>query len=131
MELSTPRPWWPGPLPADFADRPAPDPAQFGLPTTDDGSRDDPMIGPHLLTCSGYEHDLAALAAAPTRIVLGAGAASADELCARAAVALAAALGGSAVTFPGGHAGFLGGEFGMTGEPAGFAAVLRDVLDTR
>lgn len=88
------------------------------------------MLGPHLLTCSGYDHDLAALAAASTRIVFGAGAASAGELCARAAVAFAAALGGSAVTFPGGHVGFLGGEFGMTGEPADFAAVLRDVMDT-
>lgn len=31
-----------GPLPADFTGRPAPDPAAFGLPTEDDGSRGDP-----------------------------------------------------------------------------------------
>ena len=30
-----------GRLPDDYLDRPAPDPAQFGLPTEDDGSRDD------------------------------------------------------------------------------------------
>ncbi|WP_280434945.1 alpha/beta hydrolase [Nocardia carnea] len=118
-----------GELPADYTDRPAPDPAQFGLPTADDGSRNDPMVGPHLLSCCGHEYDPAALAAAPTRIVLGTGRASAGELCARAAIAFAAALGSEAVVFPGGHAGFLGGEFGMTGEPEAFAAVLREVLD--
>ncbi|NKY57733.1 alpha/beta fold hydrolase [Nocardia flavorosea] len=118
-----------GALPADYTDRPAPDPAQFGLPVADDGSRDDPMVGPHLLSCCGHEHDPAALAAAPTRIVLGTGRASAGELCARAAIAFAAALDREAVVFPGGHAGFTGGEFGMTGEPEAFAAVLREILD--
>lgn len=118
-----------GVLPADYTDRPAPDPAQFGLPTADDGSRDDPMVGPHLLSCCGYEYDLAAFAASPTRIVLGTGRASAGELCARAAIAFADALGSDPVVFPSGHAGFLGGEFGMTGEPEAFAAVLREVLD--
>ncbi|MFD4407093.1 alpha/beta fold hydrolase [Nocardia sp. NPDC058499] len=118
-----------GPLSADYTDRPAPDPAQFGLPAADDGSRNDPMVGPHLLSCCGHEHDPAALAAAPTRIVLGTGRASAGELCARAAIAFAAALGDEAVVFPGGHAGFAGGEFGMAGEPEAFAAVLREVLD--
>jgi hypothetical protein len=34
-----------GEVPADWTDRPAPDPAQFGLPTEDDGSREDPMLG--------------------------------------------------------------------------------------
>jgi len=27
-----------------------------------------------------------------------------------------------------GHAGFLGGKYGQSGEPAGFAARLRDIL---
>lgn len=31
--------------------------------------------------------------------------------------------------FPSHHAGILGGEFGMTGQPDAFAARLRDVLD--
>src|SRR4051794_28775820 len=30
-----------GPVPADFASQPAPDPATFGMPTDDDGRRDD------------------------------------------------------------------------------------------
>lgn len=34
-----------GPIPADYADRPPPDPAMFGLPTQDDGSRDDALVG--------------------------------------------------------------------------------------
>jgi hypothetical protein len=32
------------------------------------------------------------------------------------------------VAFPGGHGGFLGGEYGQTGEPDAFAATLRAVL---
>jgi hypothetical protein len=31
--------------------------------------------------------------------------------------------------FPGDHSGFLGGEFGQTGEPVPFAARLLEVLD--
>jgi pimeloyl-ACP methyl ester carboxylesterase len=34
-----------GAIPADFAELPAPSPADFGLPTEDDGSRDDPLLG--------------------------------------------------------------------------------------
>jgi hypothetical protein len=37
-------------------------------------------------------------------------------------------LGTTPVTFPSGHAGFLGGEYGQTGEPDAFAATLRQVL---
>jgi hypothetical protein len=34
-----------GPLPAGYADQPGPDPAQFGLPAEDDGSRDNRWWG--------------------------------------------------------------------------------------
>ena len=34
-----------GPLPAGYADQPGPDPAAFGLPAADDGSRDHPLVG--------------------------------------------------------------------------------------
>jgi hypothetical protein len=37
-------------------------------------------------------------------------------------------LGTTAVIFPGDHAGFLGGEYGQTGDPDAFAAKLREVL---
>jgi pimeloyl-ACP methyl ester carboxylesterase len=117
-----------GPLPADYNEQPAPDPAMFGLPAEDDGSRDDPLVGQNIITCNAYQYDFGALGAAPTRIVIGAGAQSAAILPGRAAVAVAERLGTSPVTFPGGHNGFLGGEFGSTGEPDAFAATLRTVL---
>ena len=44
------------------------------------------------------------------------------------AVALAQRLDTTPVPFPGDHGGFLGGEFGQTGEPEAFAAKLREVL---
>lgn len=119
-----------GPLPADYAERPAPDPAMFGLPTEDDGSRNDPLVGQNLVSGSHYQFDFEALRAASTRIVIAAGAESEGELSQRAAVAVAECLGTLPVTFPGGHGGFLGGEYGQTGEPDAFAASLRGVLAT-
>src|SRR5580704_16396910 len=65
-----------GPLPADYAEEPAPDPAAFGLPAQDDGSRNDPLVGQNIITCTAYRHDFGALRAASTRIVIGAGAQS-------------------------------------------------------
>ena len=117
-----------GPLPADFASRPAPDPASFGLPTGDDGSRDDPLVGLNMPSCPAYQHDFGALRAAPARIVPGVSAEAGTALPGRAALAVAQRLGTAAVTFPGGHDGFLGGEFGRTGDPEAFAATLRRVL---
>jgi pimeloyl-ACP methyl ester carboxylesterase len=117
-----------GPLPADYTEQPAPDPAMFGLPGEDDGSRNDPLVGQNIITCNAYQHDFGALRAASTRIVIGAGAQSGAILSGRAAVAVAERLRTSPVTFPGGHDGFLGGEFGSTGEPDAFAATLRAVL---
>ena len=116
-----------GPIPADFTAN-APGPAAFGLPAEDDGSRNDPLVGQNIATCNYYEHDFDALPAASTRIVVGVGAESKDQLAHRAGLAVAERLGTPAVTFPGDHAGFLGGEFGMTGDPDGFAATLREVL---
>jgi pimeloyl-ACP methyl ester carboxylesterase len=117
-----------GPIPADFADQPPPDPADFGLPSEDDGTRDDPMVGRHIVTTTHYEHDFDALRAASTRIVVGAGAESEGEMAHRAAVAVAEKLGTEAVIFPSHHAGFLGGEFGTKGDPDAFASTLRQVL---
>jgi pimeloyl-ACP methyl ester carboxylesterase len=117
-----------GPFPADYAERPAPDPTMFGLPTQDDGSRDDPLVGQNMVSSPAYQHDFDALRAAPTRIVIGVGADSANAMTGRAATAVAERLGTPPVTFPGGHGGFLGGEYGQTGEPDAFAATLRQVL---
>jgi pimeloyl-ACP methyl ester carboxylesterase len=117
-----------GPIPADFADQPSPNPADLGMPTEDDGSRDDPMFGQNIIATTHYEFDFDALRAASTRIVIGAGAESEGEMAHRAAVAIAERLGSDAVIFPSHHGGFLGGEFGMKGDPDAFAAALRDVL---
>lgn len=119
-----------GPLPADYSERPAPDPAMFGLPTRDDGSRDDPLVGQNMPSCIAYEHDFEALRAASTRVVIGVGTTSRNVMTGRAAIAVAERLGSEAVGFPGGHDGFLGGEYGQTGESDAFAAALREVLMT-
>ena len=117
-----------GPIPPGFADQPGPDPASFGLPAEDDGSRDNPLVGLNMPETPGYQHDFDALRAAQTRIVLGVGAQSATNLAGRAGSAMAERLGTAPVTFPGGHDGFAGGEYGSTGEPDAFAATLREVL---
>jgi pimeloyl-ACP methyl ester carboxylesterase len=117
-----------GPIPADYLDRPAPDPAAFGLPTQDDGSRNDPLVGQNMVPNSHYEHDFAALRSASTRIILGVGEESAQMVAGRAGAAFAERLGQTPVTFPGGHDGFLGGEYGRMGKPDAFAATLRSLL---
>lgn len=118
-----------GELPADFVLE-VPDPGAFGLPTEDDGSRDDPLLSGASAPVSGYRPDVAALRAAGTRVVVAVGAASGHSMTARATAAVADALGVEVTEFPGDHGGFLGGEFGQVGEPDAFAARLRQVLGT-
>jgi len=120
-----------GPITADYLKQPAPEPAMFGLPTQDDGSRTDPLLAQNMVSCTHYQFDFEALQAASTRIVIGVGAESDGELASRAGVAVAERLGTTPVTFPSGHGGFLGGEYGQTGEPDAFAATLRTVLATQ
>lgn len=117
-----------GPITPDVAAQPAPDPAMFGLPTDDDGSRTDALLGQNIVSCTHFEPDFDALRAAATRIVLGAGAESDGEMAHRGAVAAAERLGLDPVIFPSNHGGFLGGEYGQNGEPDAFAAKLREVL---
>jgi pimeloyl-ACP methyl ester carboxylesterase len=120
-----------GEIPADWLDRPPPDPAMFGLPTEDDGSRNDPLLGLAMGSTSGYEPDFDALRAAPTPIVMAAGSESAGEMANRGAFAVAERLGTTPVIFPSHHGGFLGGEYGWSGEPEAFAAKLRELLAER
>jgi pimeloyl-ACP methyl ester carboxylesterase len=118
-----------GPFTDDWARQPAPDPAMFGLPTEDDGKRDDPLLGQNIETGTEPDLDFDALRAARTRVVIGVGAESDGELANRAGKAVAERLGMEAVVFPSNHGGFLGGEYGQTGEPEAFAATLRRVLE--
>ncbi len=117
-----------GPMDADFAAQPGPDPGMFGMPTEDDGNRSDPLLGQNILSCTQFEPDFAALRAASTRVVMGAGLESEGEMAHRGAVAVAERLGLTPVSFPSNHGGFLGGEYGQTGDPDGFAATLRETL---
>ncbi|MBG0833147.1 alpha/beta hydrolase [Planomonospora sp. ID67723] len=117
-----------GEVPADFAGLPVQSPADFGMPTEDDGSRDDVLFGQNLMTCTHYEHDFDALRGASTRIVVAVGAESEETLAYRAGVAVAERLGVEPAVFPSHHGGFLDGEFGMKGDPDAFAVALRQVL---
>jgi pimeloyl-ACP methyl ester carboxylesterase len=118
-----------GEIPADYTQQPAPDPAMFGLPTEDDGSRDDALLGQNIRGCTSYQPDFDALNKAKDRIVIGVGEESANALAGRGGQAVAARLGLTPVTFPSGHGGFLGNEYGQPGgKPEEFATKLREVL---
>ena len=118
-----------GPFTAEIAGQPGPDPAMFGMPTEDDGSRTDPLLGQNLITSTHYGLDFDALRSVSTRIVMAAGEESEGQMTSRGAVAVAERLGTRPVVFPSDHGGFLGGEYGQTGQPEAFAARLREVLE--
>jgi len=120
---------WHGEFTEEYFAQPAPDPAQFGMPTEDDGSRDDPLLSDRSWAVSGYRPDVDAVAAAPTRVVIAVGEESAGTFTGRTSVAIAELLGQQATVFPSHHGGFLGGEFGYAGQPEAFARTLRGVLD--
>ena len=119
---------WQGEFTDEYFARPAPDPADFGMPSDDDGSRDDPLLSDRSWAISGYRPDVDALAAAPTRIVIAVGEESLGTFTGRTSVAAAELLGQEAAVFPSHHGGFLGGEFGYAGQPEAFANRLREVL---
>ncbi|WP_222426672.1 alpha/beta fold hydrolase [Amycolatopsis rhizosphaerae] len=119
---------WRGEYTEDYFAQPPADPAQFGLPAGDDGSRDDPLLSDRSWAVSGYHPDVAALSAAPTRVVIAVGEESRDVFTGRTSVALAALLGQQPVVFPSHHGGFAGGDSPYAGKPEAFARTLRDVL---
>jgi pimeloyl-ACP methyl ester carboxylesterase len=120
---------WQGEFTDEYFAQPAADPAAFGMPSEDDGSRDDPLLSDRSWAISDYRPDVAALAAASTRIVIAVGEESLGTFTGRAAVATAEQLGQEATVFPSHHGGFLGGEFGYAGQPEAFARKLHEVLD--
>jgi pimeloyl-ACP methyl ester carboxylesterase len=121
---------WRGEFTDEYFAQAAPDPAHYGMPVEDDGSRDDPLLSDRSWAVSSYRPDVAALAAAPTRVAIGVGEESLDTFTGRTAVATAELLGQQATVFPSHHGGFLGGEFGYAGQPEAFARKLREALDT-
>lgn len=78
---------WRGALTEAYFTQPAPDPAAFGMPTTDHGSRDDPLLSDRPWAVSSYRLDLDALLYQP------------------------------ATVFPSHHGGFLGDESSYPGQP--------------
>jgi pimeloyl-ACP methyl ester carboxylesterase len=121
---------WHGEFTEEYAARPMPDPAAFGLPVDDDGSRGDPLLSGVSNAITAYRPDVAALESAPTRLVIAVGVESQGLLTGRTSVAAAEALGRDVAVFPSNHGGFLGDEFGQRGEPEAFAVRLREVLDS-
>ena len=121
---------WEGELTAEFFDRPPPDPAAFGLPTHDDGSRDDPLLSGDSDSVTAWTPDFDLLAASGVRLVVAAGEESARQVTGRSAKAVAQRLGLPLTMFPSHHGGFLGPELGWPGQPEAFAARLRKVLNS-
>jgi pimeloyl-ACP methyl ester carboxylesterase len=120
---------WRGEFTDGYFTQPEPDPAMFGMPADDDGSRDDPLLSDRSWAVSSYRPDVGALAAAPARVVIAVGEESLGTFTGRTSLAAAELLGQQAAVFPSHHGGFLGGESGYPGQPEAFARKLRDVLD--
>ncbi|MFK0132716.1 alpha/beta fold hydrolase [Streptomyces rubiginosohelvolus] len=120
---------WEGEFTDAYFAQPAPDPAAFGMPTEDDGSRDDPLLSDRSWAVSDHRPDADAINAAPTRVVIAVGEESRAVQTGRTAEAAAELLGKRVTVFPSHHGGFLDGEFGYPGKPDEFAARLREVLD--
>ncbi|TFV55026.1 alpha/beta hydrolase [Geodermatophilus sp. DF01-2] len=118
----------PGPVTDDYVEQPGPDPAAFGLPVGDDGSRDDVLLAQNLVSCTHHEYDLDALRRASTRVVAAVGEGSAGQLAHRGGLALAERLGTTAVVFPGDHGSFLDSDYGPPADVDEVAARLREVL---
>ena len=120
---------WRGEYTDEYFAQPAPDPAMFGMPAGDDGTRDDPLLSDRSWAITSYRPDVDALRAAPTRVVIAVGEESAGTVTARTSAVTAELLGPQPTVFPSHHGGFLGGESGYAGRPEAFARRLRDVLD--
>ncbi|MFD7744377.1 alpha/beta fold hydrolase [Streptomyces sp. NPDC059698] len=120
---------WEGEFTEAYFARPAPDPAAFGMPTEDDGSREDPLLSDWSWAVGDHRPDSGAIAAAGTRVVIAVGEESRTVQTGRTSVAAAELLGQRVTVFPSHHAGFIDGEFGYPGKPDEFAERLREVLD--
>ncbi|MFC9190325.1 alpha/beta fold hydrolase [Streptomyces cyaneofuscatus] len=120
---------WEGEFTEAYFDQPEADPAAFGMPAEDDGSRDDPLLSDRSWAISDHRPDVDAITAAPTRVVIAVGEESRAVQTGRTSAATAELLGQPLTVFPSHHGGFLDGEFGYPGKPDEFARRLREVLD--
>jgi hypothetical protein len=120
---------WRGEFTDEYFARPAADPAAFGMPTDDDGTRDDPLLSDRSWAITSHRPDVEALTAAPTRVVIAVGEESEGVFTGRTSLATADLLGQQPTVFPSHHGGFVGPEFGYPGQPEAFARKLREVLE--
>jgi hypothetical protein len=122
---------WRGEFTDDYFAQPPADPAMFGMPTDDDGNRDDMLLSERAVTVTRHEYGLDDILAAPTRVVLGVGEETGNTITARTARVVAERLGEDAVVFPSHHGGFVGGgeDNPYAGKPVEFGVTLREVLD--
>lgn len=94
----------------------------FGTPREGQDALDEHFQFAHMLRHTvRFRPDIAALRAAPTRLVVGIGEESGGELCDRTSRALADLLGLEPTLFPGDHIGF-------AEHPEAFAVRLREIL---
>ena len=121
---------WQGEFTDAYFAQPAPDPAMFGMPTDDDGTRDDPLLSKNSWAITDYRPDAAAAhrRADPDRD-RGRRGVGGDVHRADGARHRRRCSARRPTVFPSHHGGFLGGEFGYAGKPEEFAAQLREVLD--
>jgi pimeloyl-ACP methyl ester carboxylesterase len=120
---------WQGEFTDEYFDRSAADPAAFGLPTGDDGSRGSPILSERSWPITDYRPNVDALRSASTHMAIGVAEESGDALTGRSSRAIADLLGHEAIVFPSHHGGFVGPGFGYPGKPEEFADRLREVLD--
>jgi pimeloyl-ACP methyl ester carboxylesterase len=120
---------WQGEFTDEYFAHAAPDPAKFGMPTEDDGSRDSPLLSDRSWAVTRYRPDVDALFAAPTRLVIAVAEQSGNSFTGRTTRATADLLSQRATVFPSHHGGFVGGNSGYAGQPEAFARKLREVLD--
>lgn len=119
---------WQGEYNDEYFALPPADPAQFGMPAEDDGTRDNPLLSKDSLAVTDYQVKVDALAAAPTRVVIAVGEETGNAFTARTAIHTAKLLGQEATVFPSHHGGFMDGTFGYAGKPEEFGVKLREVL---
>ena len=121
---------WRGEYTDEYFAQPAPDPALFGMPAGDDGTRDDPLLSDRSWAITSYRPDVDALRRGTHagrdrrgRGVRGHGHGP------HVGWPPPSSSGSRPTVFPSHHGGFLGGESGYAGQPEAFARRLRDVLD--
>jgi pimeloyl-ACP methyl ester carboxylesterase len=118
---------WQGEFTDDYFD-PDRELRYLGVPARDDGKRDDPLLSDRSWAIGDHRLDVEALTTAATRVVLAVSEDSRDAMPGRAAIAAAELLGQEATVLPDQPEYILSHWFGYEGDPAAFAAKLREVL---